>query len=99
MASLLSKINFGSPGFLGQKDGFVAFDIGSSSVKMVEAATDRNGWRLLNVGIVDLPRGAVQNNMIVESQSVVDALRRLISEHHVRSNKVVSAVPGRAVIM
>jgi len=99
MVAFLSKLNLGLPGFPGRNDGYVAFDIGSSSVKMVEAATDRNGWRLLNVGIVDLPRGAVQNNMIVESQSVVDALRRLISEHHVRSNKVVSAVPGRAVIM
>ena len=96
MAPFWEKINLG---FLKQKDGFVAFDIGSSSVKMVEAAVDKNGWRLLNVGILDLPRGAVQNNMIVDSGAVVDAVRRLIQEKGVKSNKVISAVPGRAVIM
>ena len=99
MAPFWNKINLGFLGSLGKKDGFVAFDIGSSSVKMVEAAVDRNGWRLLNVGIVDLPHGAVNNNMVVDSRAVVGALRQLIQEKGVKSNKVISAVPGRAVIM
>ena len=99
MAPFLNKINLGFLGSLGHSDGFVAFDIGSSSVKMVEAAADRNGWRLLNVGIVDLPPGAVQNNMVVDSQSVVDSISRLIKQYNVKSTKVISAVPGRAVIM
>ena len=99
MAPFLNKINLGFLGSLGHSDGFVAFDIGSSSVKMVEAAADRNGWRLLNVGIVDLPAGAVQNNMVVDSQSVVDSVSRLIKQYNVKSTKVISAVPGRAVIM
>jgi hypothetical protein len=43
MASFRNKLNLGFLGSLGQKDGFVAFDIGSSSVKMVEAAPDKNG--------------------------------------------------------
>jgi len=99
MAPFWNKINLGFLGSLGQKDGFVAFDIGSSSVKMVEAAVDRNGWRLLNAGIVDLPPGAVNNNMVVDSRAVVDVVRHLIQEKGVKSNKVISAVPGRAVIM
>ena len=99
MAPFWSKINLGFLGSLKSSDGFVAFDIGSSSIKMVEAAVDRNGWRLLNVGMLDLPRGAVQNNMVVETQSVVEALRKLIEQHRVKSTKVISAVPGRAVIM
>jgi len=93
------SINLGSLTPLGQDNGYVAFDIGSSSVKMVEAAVDKNGWQLVNVGILDIPVGAVQNNMVVDSRAVVDAVRKLIQDKGVKSKKVISAVPGRAVIM
>jgi type IV pilus assembly protein PilM len=99
MASFRNKLNLGFLGSLGQKDGFVAFDIGSSSVKMVEAAPDKNGWRLLNVGSLWLPPGAVQNNMIVDSGAVVNVLKGLIQENGVTATKVIAAVPGRSVIM
>jgi type IV pilus assembly protein PilM len=95
MASLLNKLNLG----FGQRDGFVAFDIGSSSVKMIEAIPEKNGWRLLNAGSYGLPAGAVQNNMIVDSGAVVAALKGLIQENGVTANKVIAAVPGRSVIM
>jgi len=95
----LKRFGLGSLGFTGRKESFVAFDIGSSSVKMVEAALDRNGWRLLNVGVQPLPSGAVQNNMIVETKIVSDAVRKLVDEHKVKATKVISAVPGRSVIM
>jgi type IV pilus assembly protein PilM len=54
---------------------------------------------LLNVGVQPLPSGAVQNNMIVETQIVSDAVRKLVDEHRVKATKVISAVPGRSVIM
>jgi type IV pilus assembly protein PilM len=99
MASFLSKLNFGFLGGFGAKDGFVAFDIGSSSVKMIEAVPEKSGWRLLNAGTRNLPAGAVQNNMIVDSGAVVAALRGLIQENGVTATKVIAAVPGRSVIM
>jgi type IV pilus assembly protein PilM len=97
MADLWKNLSFLSS--IGQKDSFVAFDIGSSSIKMVEAAADKSGYRLLNVGLTPLPTGAVQNNMVVESRLVADAIRNLIQEKGVRASKVISAVPGRAVII
>ena len=99
MAGLSSKLNLGFLSSIGQKDGYVAFDIGSSSVKMVEAAVDKSGCRLLNVGVLPLPPGAVQNNMVMEGRLVAEAIRKLIQQHGVRSSKVISAVPGRAVII
>jgi len=99
MAGLSNKFNLGFLKAIAQGDGYVAFDIGSSSVKMVEAAVDKTGCRLLNVGIVPLPQGAVQNNIVLESRSVAEAIRKLIQDNGVRSNKVISAVPGRAVII
>ena len=99
MLSLLKNFNLGFLNSLGGKDGYVALDIGSSSIKLVEAAVDKSGYRLLNLGIMPLPDNAIQNNMVVESRPVVDVIRRLIQETGVKSKQVISAVPGRAVIM
>ncbi|MGB7949452.1 MAG: type IV pilus assembly protein PilM, partial [Candidatus Binatia bacterium] len=99
MAGLSNKFNLGFLKSIAQKDDYVAFDIGSSSVKMVEAAVDKSGCQLLNVGIAPLPQGAVQNNMVVEPGWVAAAIRKLVQDNGVRSSKVISAVPGRAVII
>ena len=99
MTPFWKNIDLGFLDVFNRSNGFVAFDIGSSSVKMVEAAVDRNGWQLLNAGIRDLPEGAVQNNMVVDSAAVVEVVRRMIQDHNVKAKKVISAVPGRAVIM
>jgi type IV pilus assembly protein PilM len=99
MFEFLKKLNFSFPTSLGRSGGFVALDIGSSSIKMVETAVEKNGYRVLSLGVLPLPAKAIQNNMIVDHASVVGTMRRLIQENGVRASQVVSAVPGRAVIM
>ncbi|HYA28350.1 MAG TPA: type IV pilus assembly protein PilM [Acidobacteriota bacterium] len=84
---------------LSSNDGYVALDIGSSSIKLVEAAVDKSGYRLLKIGVLPLPESAIQNNMVVDSKSVAEVIRQLIQEHGVKAKQVISAVPGRAVIM
>ncbi len=92
-------MNFGFFPSRGGNDGYAALDIGSSSVKMVEASVDRSGYRLLKLGIVSLAEHAVQNNMVVDARSVAEAIRQVIQENDVKAKRVISAVPGRAVIM
>jgi type IV pilus assembly protein PilM len=99
MFKFLNRLNFSSLGSLGSRDGFVALDIGSSSIKMVESAIEKSRYQLLNLGTAQLPSKAIQNNMVVDHRSVVDAIRRVIQEHNVKATKVISAVPGRAAIM
>jgi type IV pilus assembly protein PilM len=99
MPEFWKRLNVGSLGSFAPRDGYVAFDIGSSSIKMVEAASDKNGYRLLNAGVQPLPPGVVQNNMVIERGAVVESMRRLIQDNGVKATKVISAVPGRAVIM
>lgn len=99
MVNFWNKLNLSFLKSIGGKDGYVAFDIGSSSVKMVEAAADRSGYQLLNVGLMPLPPGAVQNNMVTEGPLVAEAIRSLVRENGVKSTQVISAVPGRAVII
>jgi type IV pilus assembly protein PilM len=95
----LKNLNLGLLNVFGGNDGYVALDIGSSSIKMVEAAVDKNGYRILSLGVLPLPEYAIQNNMVVDSKPVVEAIRKLILENGVKSKQVISAVPGRAVIM
>jgi type IV pilus assembly protein PilM len=99
MLSLLKNFRFGSLNTLRGNDGYVALDIGSSSIEMVEAAVDKSGYRVLKLGISPLPENAIQNNMVVDSAAVVGVIRRLMEENSVKSKQVISAVPGRAVIM
>lgn len=99
MAPFWKSFNFAAFNPLRRDEGFVALDIGSSSVKMVEASGEKSGYRLSNVGILPLPSTAVQNNMVVDKDVVVKTIRSLVDSNRVKSTKVISAVPGRAVIM
>src|ERR1051326_225624 len=99
MLAFLKNFSSGRLNIFAANDGYVALDIGSSSVKMIEAAVDRNGYRIVSLGILPLPDYAIQNNMVVDSKPVVESIRKLISENHVKSTQVISAVPGRAVII
>ena len=99
MVALWKKFNLSFLPSFNQDGGFVALDIGSSSVKLVETAIEKSSYRLLNLGIAPLPPKAIQNNMVADSSSVVNAVRTLIQEHRIKATNVISAVPGRAVIM
>jgi type IV pilus assembly protein PilM len=99
MFKLPDRLNFSSLLPFGASDGFVALDIGSSSIKMVESSIEKSRYQLLNLGVVPVPPKAIQNNMIVEQRPVVEAIRRVFQEHHIKAKSVISAVPGRAAIM
>ncbi len=99
MFSFLKNLSLGALNPFSAADGYVALDIGSSSIKLVEAAADKSGYRILNLGISPLPENAIQNNMVVDAGPLVEAIRRLVQERGIKSKQVISAVPGRAVIM
>jgi type IV pilus assembly protein PilM len=99
MAEFLKNLNWGFFKSLNQNGGFVALDIGSSSVKLVETAVEKGGYRVLNLGVAPLPPKAIQNNMVADSSLVAGAIRKLIEDNKVNATHVISAVPGRAVIM
>jgi type IV pilus assembly protein PilM len=82
-----------------RNEGFIALDIGSSSIKMVEVEVEKNGYRLLNMGIQPIPATAIQNNMVADKEVVVKAIRNLVKTQNVKSNQVIAAVPGRVAII
>jgi len=99
MAPFWTNLNLAALNPLRRELGFVAVDIGSSSVKMVEAAEESDGYRLLHVGVLPLPATAIQNNVVADTDTVVKTIKSLIQASGIRSTKVICAVPGRAVII
>ena len=99
MAPFWKNLNLGFLKSLGGNDGYVALDIGSSSIKLVESVVDRNGYLVVKLASVELPDNAIQNNMVVDPKSVADVIRALIRDNGVSAKQVIAAVPGRAVIM
>jgi type IV pilus assembly protein PilM len=66
---------------------------------MVEVAVEKNGYRLINVGIQPIPGTAIQNNMVADKDVVVRAIQSLVRNHGVKATQVISAVPGRVAII
>src|SRR2546425_6989999 len=99
MSPFWSNIDLAALNPFRRAEGFVALDIGSSSIKMVEGAGEPSGYRVLHAAILPLPAGAVQNNMVVDKETVVRTVKSLIQANGIRSTNVICGVPGRAVII
>lgn len=78
---------------------YLSVDIGSSSIKIIEIRGRAAQLQLTNAGAIPTPASAIQNNMVYETRAVADAVRALVDSHGVRARKVITAVPGPAVII
>jgi type IV pilus assembly protein PilM len=84
---------------LRRQESYVAIDIGSSSIKMLEVRTSTDHLELLNWGAIPTPAAAIQSNMVSEPERVAEAVKALLDAKGVRSKKAVTAVPGPAVMI
>jgi type IV pilus assembly protein PilM len=80
-------------------EAYLGLDIGSSSIKMVETRGRIGNLRLTNAATLPTPASAIQNNMVNETSAVAEVLRALVEGHGMHAKKVVTAVPGPAVII
>ncbi len=77
----------------------VGLDIGSSSIKLVEAEKKRGGWVVRAFHSVTLPEDTIVDGEIVNHAAVVEAIRALIKESGVRVKQVCTSVAGSSVII
>lgn len=78
---------------------YLSLDVGSSSIKIVETRGRPGQLRVSNAASLPTPASAIQNNMVYETAAVAQAMRALIDRHGIRARKVITAVPGPAVII
>lgn len=82
-----------------REENYVSVDIGSSSIKVIEARTGVHGIEVLNFGSVPTPSSAIHSNMVTEPDMVGEALRGLLEHKGIRARKAITAVPGPAVMI
>jgi type IV pilus assembly protein PilM len=82
-----------------RQESYVAIDIGSSSIKMLEVRTQSDHLELLNWGTIPTPPSAIQSNMVSEPDRVAEAVKALLEAKGVRARKAITAVPGPAVMI
>src|SRR4029453_10628017 len=63
--------------FRGQ-ESYVAIDIGSNSIKMLEVRTQTDHIELLNWGTIPTPASAIQSNMVSEPDRVAEGVKALL---------------------
>jgi type IV pilus assembly protein PilM len=73
--------------------------VGSSSVKLAEVVHDANGPRITALAAQPLPATVIQSNVIQDEAAVATAIAELVKRTGTTATRVVTAVPGPAVIV
>jgi len=77
----------------------VGIDIGSSAVKLVQLRALKGGYQLQNVGILPLPAEAIVDNTLMDSSSIVETVKNLLSSLQVKAKEAACSISGNAVII
>lgn len=85
--------------FFSKKKEIVGIDIGSSSVKLIQLKEQKGGWQLVNIGIQPLPPEAIVDNTLMDSSSVVEAVKGLMKGLSVKVKDVACSISGNTVII
>jgi type IV pilus assembly protein PilM len=85
--------------FFKKKKDVIGIDIGSSSVKLVQLKVQKGVYQLLNVGIMPLPPEAIVDNTLMDSASIVAAIKNLVASLGVKLKDVACSISGNSVII
>ncbi|MEW6455852.1 MAG: type IV pilus assembly protein PilM [Acidobacteriota bacterium] len=81
----------------------VGLDIGSSSIKIVELKSKKLGgkefYKLKKIGYELLPSNTIVDGTIIESNSVIESIKKLSSEIKLKNKHVATSVSGTSVIV
>ena len=84
--------------FKAKKD-VIGIDIGSNSVKLVQLRETKGRYQLLKLGMALLPPEAIVDNAIMDSSSVVQAIRNLVESQKIKTKNVATSISGHSVII
>jgi type IV pilus assembly protein PilM len=82
-----------------RKKDIIGIDIGSSSIKLVELKERKGVYELLNFGMIPLPPEAIVDGSIMDSLTVVEGIKGLISGLKIRTKNVATSISGHAIII
>ncbi|MEA2014939.1 MAG: type IV pilus assembly protein PilM [Thermodesulfobacteriota bacterium] len=77
----------------------VGLDIGSSNIKLVDLQDTANGCVLKSFAQVPMERGVIEGGLIKDHNALVSKITEAFDESHCMAGNVVTALPGRAVMI
>ena len=81
------------------EESYLAADIGSATIKLLEVRGVGDNLRIIAFGSLPTPPGAVQSNTISDQQAVAEILKALVESKKMKARKVITCIPGPAVII
>jgi type IV pilus assembly protein PilM len=82
-----------------KKKDIIGLDIGSSSIKLVELRETKNGFRLQSLALSLLPPEAIVDGALMDSVTIIDAIKDLINQSKTKTKNAVTSVSGHSVIV
>ena len=83
----------------GKGKNIIGIDIGASSIKLVELNEGKGGLKLQNLAISSLPPEAIVDGAFMDSVTIIDTIRDLVTTSKVKTKDVVTSVSGHSVIV
>jgi type IV pilus assembly protein PilM len=83
----------------GKRKDVIGLDIGCSSIKLVELKEDKDGYKLQNLAISPLPPEAIVDGALMDSVTIIDAIRDAIAASKTKTKDAVTSVSGHSVIV
>lgn len=80
-----------------QTDSYLGIDLGGSSIKAVELRDNNGRPQLVTYGFVELESNILKTSNEKDREYVVHALKQIMKEARVTSNKVVTGLPSYTV--
>jgi len=81
------------------KDKIVGLDIGSHTIKAVQAEPVRSGWQVTHAWICPTPPETIRDGVILDRESVSAAVKELLQSQRVSATGGVAAIAGTTVII
>ena len=80
--------------FFTKKKELVGIDVGSSSVKLVQLKEQKGSYSLQNIGVWRLPPEAIVDNALMDSYTVVEAVKGLLTSLSIKDKEASTSVSG-----
>jgi type IV pilus assembly protein PilM len=77
----------------------LGLDIGSSALKFVELKDTGKGYELINFGSLGLPPETIVDGGVMDTTTVVQAIRELVANYKIRKRDIAISVSGHSVIV
>jgi type IV pilus assembly protein PilM len=84
-----------------KKNRLVGLDIGSRTIKASEISGLKKGDKLTlrKFGIIEIPRGAIEEGNIKKPEEIADAIKQLFKTYDIREQNVAVSIGGYSVIV